>query len=126
MKICILNTKTKICENIIQLETIDEFSPYKDDVELAPQHDGEIGWIWTDEGWIDTTTIKPTLEQRSLRMRRARDAKLRKVVDTMNPIRWETMSEEQKQLWIAYRQALLDLPNQPGFPFEVVWPEKPA
>lgn len=24
-----------------------------------------------------------------------------------------------------YRQALRDLPNQPGFPFEIDWPEKP-
>ena len=28
--------------------------------------------------------------------------------------------------WIAYRQALRDLPNQPGVPYDVIWPEKPA
>ena len=27
--------------------------------------------------------------------------------------------------WAAYRQALRDLPEQPGFPFEIHWPVKP-
>lgn len=27
--------------------------------------------------------------------------------------------------WAKYRQALRDIPNQPGFPFEIDWPEKP-
>ena len=28
--------------------------------------------------------------------------------------------------WVAYRQALRDLPEQPGFPAEVAWPEAPS
>ena len=27
--------------------------------------------------------------------------------------------------WIAYRQALRDLPSQPGVPYEINWPVKP-
>ena len=27
--------------------------------------------------------------------------------------------------WAKYRQALRDIPDQPGFPFEIDWPEKP-
>lgn len=27
--------------------------------------------------------------------------------------------------WAKYRQALRDIPDQPGFPFKVEWPEKP-
>ena len=30
-----------------------------------------------------------------------------------------------KAKWAAYRQALRDVPDQPGFPFNVVWPEQP-
>lgn len=30
-----------------------------------------------------------------------------------------------KAAWAAYRQALRDLPQQPGFPDTVVWPEQP-
>lgn len=27
--------------------------------------------------------------------------------------------------WAVYRQALRDIPNQPGFPFDIVFPVKP-
>lgn len=30
------------------------------------------------------------------------------------------------EAWTAYRQALRDVPAQPGFPWEVTWPEQPA
>lgn len=30
-----------------------------------------------------------------------------------------------KAAWAAYRQALRDISSQPGFPWEVVWPESP-
>lgn len=30
-----------------------------------------------------------------------------------------------KDKWAVYRQALRDLPQQPGFPTNVVWPSKP-
>ena len=38
------------------------------------------------------------------------------IVDSMNPMRWETLSENEKQAWRDYRQALLDVPQQEGFP----------
>ena len=34
------------------------------------------------------------------------------------------MSELAKENLKVYRQALRDIPEQPGFPDEVVWPEK--
>ena len=42
-----------------------------------------------------------------------------------NPLRWATLSAEQQDAWAVYRQALLDVPQQDGFPNEVVWPVKP-
>jgi hypothetical protein len=35
------------------------------------------------------------------------------------------LSTEQKQMFIEYRQQLRDIPEQPGYPFEVIWPERP-
>lgn len=32
---------------------------------------------------------------------------------------------ETKSAWADYRQALRDITEQPGFPKNVVWPEKP-
>lgn len=62
-------------------------------------------------------------------IRLVRDTKLRKC-DKMSPMRWYGMTEEQKQQWAAYRQALLDIPQQEGFPWEgnmdaAPWPEEP-
>jgi hypothetical protein len=31
-----------------------------------------------------------------------------------------------KTAWANYRQALRDVPEQAGFPWEVIWPEQPA
>lgn len=42
-----------------------------------------------------------------------------------NPLRWATLSAEQQGAWADYRQALLDVPQQAGFPNDVVWPVKP-
>ena len=48
-------------------------------------------------------------------------------VDTIagNALRWATLSADQQNAWAVYRQALLDVPQQSGFPNDVVWPVKP-
>jgi len=58
--------------------------------------------------------------------RERRDQLLRDTVDTINPMRWESMSPQQQDAWRSYRQALLDVPQQAGFPLSVIWPEQPA
>lgn len=50
---------------------------------------------------------------------------LRTEVDAINPMRWETLTTEQQQAWRDYRQALLDVTEQEGFPWTVEWPEPP-
>lgn len=35
------------------------------------------------------------------------------------------LTNTQKAAWAAYRQALRDIPQQAGFPWDVVWPETP-
>jgi hypothetical protein len=37
-----------------------------------------------------------------------------------------TFAQKNIDAWRVYRQALRDIPEQPGFPFNVVWPERPA
>ncbi|MGH0053809.1 MAG: phage tail assembly chaperone [Sphaerochaetaceae bacterium] len=65
------------------------------------------------------------IERIAAESRERRDSLLQSVVDAMNPIRWELLSEEQKQVWREYRQALLDVPEQEGFPMDIQWPENP-
>ncbi|MPM13217.1 hypothetical protein SDC9_59573 [bioreactor metagenome] len=64
--------------------------------------------------------------QRLTREARAhRDTLLKETVDSVNPMRWEALTELQKDAWRVYRQALLDVPQQEGFPTAIVWPEVP-
>ena len=35
------------------------------------------------------------------------------------------LTAEQRAAWQQYRQALRDVPQQPGAPWDVVWPELP-
>jgi hypothetical protein len=61
------------------------------------------------------------------RVRVERDYLLLGNVDPIaaNALRWASLSVEQQQAWAAYRQALLDVPAQTGFPHNVTWPSKP-
>jgi hypothetical protein len=35
------------------------------------------------------------------------------------------LSDAQRMAWVTYRQALRDVPDQPGFPAEIQWPDVP-
>lgn len=56
-----------------------------------------------------------------------REAILGREVDPVatNALRWAAMTDAQRQAWADYRQALLDITKQAGFPHNVTWPAKP-
>ena len=76
--------------------------------------------------------VPPTQEELDAKaaaaVRAERDMKLATEVDPIagNALRWAALTAEQQQAWADYRQALLDIPQQAGFPHEVVWPTKPT
>lgn len=39
---------------------------------------------------------------------------------------FKDISESVSTLWAPYRQALRDITDQPGFPFNIVWPQDPS
>lgn len=75
--------------------------------------------------------VPPTQEELDAQaasiIRAERDYKLANEVDPIagNALRWAALTEEQRQAWAAYRQALLDVPQQAGFPHDLTWPEAP-
>jgi hypothetical protein len=42
-----------------------------------------------------------------------------------NALRWAELDSTEQAAWSTYRQALLDVPQQAGFPNTVTWPAKP-
>lgn len=75
--------------------------------------------------------VPPTPEEieaaKAREVRAERNNKLQTEVDPIvsNPLRWASFTAEQQQAWIDYREALLNIPEQAGFPFDVIWPERP-
>lgn len=125
MRICVLDSNTKECINVSLSDTLEINLPAG--MELAPQHDGEIGWIWSGSGWVNPNPPPAiTSEVLAHNARIKRNNLLRRNVDIFNPLRWETLTAEEKQEWLDYRQDLLDVPQQSGFPDNIVWPTKPG
>lgn len=125
MNLCILNSSTKVCVNKIVVDKPEDFIPYAPNLEVAPDHTGEIGWVWNGDGWTNPNEFVLTPEEKAKRVRYKRNNLLRRYVDTLSPPRWEAMTQSKKDSWTIYRQALLDITDQEGFPFNVVWPTKP-
>jgi len=46
-------------------------------------------------------------------------------IDTVNPVWHASLNQQQQQELQAYRQALLDVPQQASFPTNTSWPAKP-
>lgn len=74
-----------------------------------------------------TPPAPPTPEYLAEMARNDRDSRLR-YLDTIltNPLRWAGYSEEQQTVIAKYRQDLLDVPAQAGFPQEINWPVSPV
>lgn len=68
---------------------------------------------------------EPTEEELASQVRAQRDLLLRTDVDSINPVRWQSMSKDQQKAWVSYRQDLLNVTNQKGFPKKVTWPVAP-
>jgi hypothetical protein len=75
---------------------------------------------WTTRTWIAKT--KPVTEQTQ---RQQRDALLTEI-DSISATRYASLTTEQQTELQQYRQALLDVPQQTGFPESVTWPSKPT
>ena len=60
-------------------------------------------------------------------VRQVRSYKLTQEVDPLagNSLRWADLTSDQRQDVTDYRQSLLDITEQGGFPHDVNWPIKP-
>jgi hypothetical protein len=62
-------------------------------------------------------------EERAALARDRRNRLLRESDSWMLPDR--PMSANERDAWVRYRENLRRLPDQPAFPFEVIWPSEP-
>lgn len=123
IRTCIVDTQTNKCINILHLESANEWKDHAHFI-AVDRNDGEIGWGWDGSNWI-IPIPEISREEIENKIRQRRNKFLSMYIDSMNPIRWEFLTDEQKNKYIQYRQDLLDVPQQDGFPDNVIFPEIP-
>lgn len=103
-------------------------NPSNSDVYAYDQNQVNDGWV---KDWLMLMTaaeielhLNPPLTEETVRAHRdALLAQLDSIVS--NPLRFAGFSDELKVELAAYRQLLLDVPQQPSFPADTVWPVIP-
>lgn len=115
---------------LVALKDVPNGRPWRivDEADL-PSRDFRDRWMWTDSGplAVSLPSDEELYATKAAEVRARRDYLLQSEVDPIvsNPLRWASMPAEKQGEWVAYRQALLDIPQQDGFPANVDWPVKP-
>lgn len=70
----------------------------------------------------------PPSNEQLAKLARSKRAVLLGSIDTLvsNPFRWDELSVADKQGLSEYRQLLLGIPDQIGFPEVIIWPSVPV
>jgi len=75
---------------------------------------------WTTKTWsVDTSVLNQFY-------RNKRNTLLKKSIDKVNPVWYASLTTDQQAELQAYRTALLNVPQQSGFPTNITWPTKPT
>lgn len=86
----------------------------------------EIGHSYVDNSFVTPVLTPKTDDELAAEVRADRDIRLVEVDAVAgNSLRWSALDSDTQATWATYRQALLDVPQQAGFPTTVVWPTKP-
>jgi len=131
-------------ESKIWLKVIDgQVRAFGDEAALASIAGGRYDAVVSAEAWercgcvarleggriVLGETAEMAFQRNAEIIRNERYLRLRQC-DKVSPMRWNAMTEAQRQAWTDYRQALLDIPQRPGFPWggdveKAPWPVKP-
>ena len=131
---------------ITEVRNAQSMNPENTQFDLEINHP-EYGWIpysltpWDTDMTIDNTELLSLIgsdfapfsqadhdARVGAFVRDQRYVKLRNEVDPVvsNPLRWADLSSQEQADVSAYRTALLDVPQQQGFPHTISWPTKPS
>jgi hypothetical protein len=86
-------------------------------------YSGELYYIENNQPIAKTTQLDTNLLAQSVRKNRNQQLD---IIDRINPVWYSSLTTEQQSDLVVYRQQLLDVPQQAGFPTQVEWPSKPV
>lgn len=88
-------------------------------VDMPSQPDKNYVFDYSEKQWVfDAVKASSAAMQQ-------RDSLLKDGPDRISPIWYDSMTQDQKNAWAEYRQALLDITLQPNYPHDIIWPIKP-
>jgi hypothetical protein len=91
-------------------------------IELGlPKRNGDVYY----RTYVFTEIPEDFLTNMTVRNRRKRDDILIKTVDPINAVRWSSFDDAKKEEWIAFRDCLLNITEQEGWPANIIWPAIP-
>lgn len=119
MKKFIIDTATETTLNLIMVDPNN--LPALPDGQEYRDTGGCKGQSWDGSEWVYPAERLAEIE------RGRRNNKLKKYVDELatNALIWNDLTPTEQAAWTTYRQALLDVPQQAGFPRNPAWPNKP-
>lgn len=88
---------------------------------------GDLSWLgdaYADQGWVEVGEEAPASM--------TADEVSATIAQMLTNTAWAvavddtTITRGQRADWMAFRQALRDIPLQSGFPTNIVWPTEPA
>ena len=96
------------------------------DTDMTINNDDVMALIGTDFAAYVAPTQEELDAALAAEVRADRDGRLTEV-DAIagNALRWAALDAETQAAWATYRQALLDVPQQEGFPNDITWPTEP-
>lgn len=121
-----LTENNEVTEVWNDVKTLEEFAEKYPSISLLGLSEGKAvsGQVLENGSLVNPTPSEVTL---AARVREKRDMILATEVDAVsgNALRWAALDAETQDAWATYRQALLDVPQQAGFPKTHIWPNKP-
>lgn len=99
-----------------------------DDTDMTVDNSVLLGLIGSDYAAYVAPTAEEITAELAASVRGQRDSLLTSDVDPIagNALRWAALTDSERTAWTNYRTALLDVPEQAGFPNTVTWPTKPT
>ena len=99
-----------------------------DDTDMTVDNSVLLELIGSDYAAYVAPTAEEITAELAASVRGQRDGLLASDVDPIagNALRWAALTSADREAWSDYREALLDLPAQAGFPNTVTWPTKPT
>jgi hypothetical protein len=86
-----------------------------------------VNGVWTQNYVISELTAEEAAEKANSQAKQVRGERNAKLSETdWTRLDDAPLSTEQRAAWAVYRQQLRDLTDQPGFPWEITWPNQPV